>query len=389
MSPTQSQPDPSPARPLPGRARARRARRRLRRHRHEPALRAPRVLPRRVRRRAHAEARARRAVAGVLVARGGHLGQVPRLRAARRQPRRGRHPRADRARGAARRRARGSAWALALLGVFGAALLYGDGMITPAISVLSAVEGLEVAAPGLGRFVVPITVAILIGALRDPAPRHRARRRAVRAGHGGLVRDARGARRARHRRGAGRARARSRPGTPCASSRSNGGHGFVVLGVGVPGRDGRRGALRRHGALRPRARSGSPGSALVLPALLLNYFGQGALLLEDPAAAENPFFRLAPELGALPADRARHRRHGDRLAGADLGRLLAHAPGDPARLLPAPRRSATPRRARAGQIYVAPVNWVLMVAACALVLGFGSSSEPRGGLRHGGDARRW
>src|SRR5262247_2804412 len=58
---------------------------------------------------------------------------------------------------------RGLPWALALLGVFGASLLYGDGMITPAISVLSAVEGLELAAPGLDSWVVPLTVLILIG----------------------------------------------------------------------------------------------------------------------------------------------------------------------------------------------------------------------------------
>ena len=61
---------------------------------------------------------------------------------------------------------------LVLLGLFGAALLYGDGMITPAISVLSAVEGLEVATPLFEPYVIPITIAILVGAVRRAAPRH-------------------------------------------------------------------------------------------------------------------------------------------------------------------------------------------------------------------------
>ena len=69
-----------------------------------------------------------------------------------------------------------------VLGLFGAALFFGDGMITPAISVLSAVEGLEVATPGPARFRrVPITLVVLVGAVLDPEPRHRHDRRAVRA----------------------------------------------------------------------------------------------------------------------------------------------------------------------------------------------------------------
>ena len=62
---------------------------------------------------------------------------------------------------------------LVLLGIFGAALLYGDGMITPAITVLGAVEGLKVATPLFEPYVVPVAVVILIGGVRDPAARHR------------------------------------------------------------------------------------------------------------------------------------------------------------------------------------------------------------------------
>ena len=80
--------------------------------------------------------------------------------------------------------------------------------------------------------------------------------------------------------------------------------------------------------------------ALVLPALLLNYFGQGALLLRDPQAAEQPFFLLAPAWALLSAGRPRDGRGGHRVAGAHLRRVLAHAAGRSARLLPAPRHRA-------------------------------------------------
>ena len=75
--------------------------------------------------------------------------------------------------------------------------------------------------------------------------------------------------------------------------------------------------------------------SLVLPSLVINYLGQGALLLADPNAREHPFFHLAPRLGALPDGRSLDHRHGHRLAGGHLWRILAHAAGDSARLLAA------------------------------------------------------
>ena len=81
-------------------------------------------------------------------------------------------------------------WWLVGLGIFGAAMFYGDGMITPAISVLGAVEGLEIIAPSLHPFVVPVDARHHRRALRDPEARHRAGRRAVRPGDVRVVRRA-------------------------------------------------------------------------------------------------------------------------------------------------------------------------------------------------------
>jgi hypothetical protein len=87
---------------------------------------------------------------------------------------------------------------LMIVGLFGTAVFYGDGVITPAISVLSAVEGLEVAAPSLHNWVIPITLLVLTGCSRA-ALRHRWHRQVLRARHAGVVRRAGAARAAAHR----------------------------------------------------------------------------------------------------------------------------------------------------------------------------------------------
>ena len=92
-----------------------------------------------------------------------------------------------------------SAYAVGILGIFGASLFFGDGVITPAITTLSAIEGLEVAAPQLHAYIVPITLLVLRGAVRDPALRHREGRQGVRPDHAAVVRVARRDRRAQHR----------------------------------------------------------------------------------------------------------------------------------------------------------------------------------------------
>jgi KUP system potassium uptake protein len=114
--------------------------------------------------------------------------------------------------------------------------------------------------------------------------------------------------------------------------------------------------------------------ALVLPALLLNYFGQGALVLEDPAAAASPFYLLAPEWALYPmvglATAAAVIASQAMVSGAFS---LTH---QAIQLGYCPRLPVSHTSAReSGQIYVGPVNWALMLAACALVVGFGSSAN--------------
>lgn len=264
-----------------------------------------------------------------------------------------------------------SAGAVMTFGLVGAALLYGDGMITPAISVLSAVEGLRLVAPELGGAVVPLTVAILVALF---AVQHRGTERigsvfgpitalwfvmlAV-LGLAQLVRD------------------------PAVLAAINPVHGLSFLV-----REGERAALvvgsvflvvtggealyadMGHFGLRP-IRVG--WFALVSPALLFNYFGQGALLLADPSAAGELFFRLVPAWGLVPA-----------VALATAATVIASQAmisGTFSVTRQAMMLGYWPRvrvdhtsKAEIGQIYVSSVNWLLMVATVALVLGFRSSA---------------
>jgi KUP system potassium uptake protein len=267
---------------------------------------------------------------------------------------------------------KGSAWALALLGVFGAALLYGDGMITPAISVLSAVEGLEIAAPGLERWVVPVTLAILIGVF---AIQSRGTGRVGRLfgpvmvtwfvtlgvlGVRGIAQEP-------------SVLAAVGPWHAVEFLAEKGGQGMVVLAsvfLVVTGGEALYADMGHFGRRPIRV----AWFGLVLPALLLNYYGQGALVLEDPHAAANPFYRLAPSWSLYPmvalATAAAVIASQAMVSGAFS---LTH---QAIQLGYCPRLSVSHTSAReSGQIYVAPVNWALMVAACALVVGFGSSAN--------------
>ncbi|MCA9592668.1 MAG: potassium transporter Kup [Myxococcales bacterium] len=258
------------------------------------------------------------------------------------------------------------------LGLFGAALLYGDGMITPAISVLSAVEGLHIAAPALSSHVLLITIAILIGLFM-------LQRRGT-AGIGALFGPVTliwffviGA--------LGLAAILDNPSVLLALDPRAGialltsGKlaGFLVLGSVFLVVTGGEALYADMGHFGPRPIR-LTWFVLVLPALLLNYFGQGALLLANPGAIKNPFYRLAPDWALYP------------LVGlATLATIIASQAvisGAFSLTRQATMLGFWPRveiqhksEEQIGQIYVPGINWLLMVVTVALVLAFGSSSS--------------
>ena len=274
-------------------------------------------------------------VAHLLVAHARRHREVPDVRHARRQRRGGRHPRAARAgaRSAGARAAGSGRRRHARAGLFGAALLYGDGMITPAISVLSAVEGLggrDAPARAVGR--ARSRCVILRRPVLGPARGTGSVGQVFGPVMVALVRGPRRARRCHGSRDGPQVLRRSRRTTPSlffadprlsrASSCSARSCSCITGGEALYADMGHFGA-------RPIALA---WFALVLPALLLNYFGQGALLLADPdARPTNPFFAMVPGWLRVSARGPRDGGDGHRVAGADLGRVLAHAPGGAAR----------------------------------------------------------
>ena len=261
--------------------------------------------------------------------------------------------------------------ALVALGIFGAGLFYGDGMITPAISVLSAVEGLEVAAPGLADYVIPITLAIIstlfviqrfgtgaVGKLFGPVMLLWFGSLAI-FGLLEVVDDP------------SVLRALS-PHYGVEFLFDNGGVAFLALGsvvLAVTGAEALYADMGHFG--RPPIRRA--WFALVLPALLLNYMGQGALLLSDPGASDSPFFRLVPGWALVPmvflATAAAVIASQAVISGAFSVTRQAVQLG----FLPLLTIRHTSDQA-IGQIYVPAINWGLFVAIIALVIGFGSST---------------
>ena len=140
--------------------------------------------------------------------------------------------------------------AIVAVGLFGAALIYGDGAITPAISVLSALEGLDIATPAFAALRPSRRGRDPDRAVRDPAAGHRPDRQGIRPDHGAVVRGHRRARPLGHRAASHRCWWRSIRATGSAICSPGGLTGFLVLGGGVPVRHRRRGALCRHGPFR-------------------------------------------------------------------------------------------------------------------------------------------
>jgi KUP system potassium uptake protein len=258
------------------------------------------------------------------------------------------------------------------MGLLGASLLYADGMITPAISVLSAIEGLEVATPALKPYVEPITVVILVGLFLFQ-PRGTARVGAVfgpitllwfitLAVIGGI-----------HIFDAPEVFWALNPLSGGSFLLANGWTGFVVLGtvfLVVTGGEALYADIGHFGT-RP-IRLG--WYTIALPALLLNYLGQGAFLISHPAEASNPFFRMVPHWALYPlvvlATMATVIASQAVITGAFSLTLQAVQLGFSPRLTIKHTSSE-----QFGQIYIPAVNWTLMFACIALVLSFESSSN--------------
>lgn len=263
-------------------------------------------------------------------------------------------------------------YVLISMGLFGAALFYGDSMLTPAISVLSAVEGLEIAAPGLEHYVVPISLAILIGLFFLQT---------IGTGHIGklfgpimliwftvlgvlgvfsIVQTP-------------EVLAAINPFFAIHYFQMHGFAGITILGAVV---------LAVTGAEALYADMGHFGKKpiqtawifLVFPGLALNYFGQGALILRDPTAVENPFYLLAPEWALYPM-----------IALATLATVIASQAvitGAFSVTRQAIQLGYLPRMqvrhtsdSEIGQIYIPFINYMLLIGVIILVLGFQSSSN--------------
>ncbi|WP_349970257.1 potassium transporter Kup [Pseudomonas caspiana] len=259
---------------------------------------------------------------------------------------------------------------MVVFGLFGAALFYGDSMITPAISVLSAMEGLELAFDGIDHWVVPMALVVLVALFL--IQRHGTARIGVLFGPvmvtwfvvlgllgiNGIV----------HQPEVLHAM------NPLWAVRFfivHPGIGVAILGAVVLALTGAEAlyADMGHFGRKPIARA---WFALVLPALVLNYFGQGALVLEDPEAARNPFYLLAPSWALLPliglSTLATVIASQAVISGAFSMTLQAIQLG----YIPRMHIQHTSSDAQ-GQIYIGAVNWSLMVGVILLVLGFESS----------------
>ncbi|GAC1328444.1 MAG: KUP/HAK/KT family potassium transporter [Beijerinckiaceae bacterium] len=276
------------------------------------------------------------------------------------------------------RHARAGSWRAALLivGLIGAALLYGDGAITPAISVLSAVEGLKVDAPQLAPYVVPITIVVLIGLF------------AVQRRGTGFIGRIFGpvmllwflALAALGIKGILQAPAILAALNPLAALNyliHAGPHvGFMMLGaafLAVTGGEAMYADLGHFGRTPIRL----AWFVVVLPCLVLNYFGQGGLLLSDPSAIDNPFYQLAPGWAHYPL-----------VVFATLATIIASQAiisgafsltqqAMQLELLPHLHVKHT-ASSEIGQIYMPAVNWLLALATIAAVLAFGSSDALAG-----------
>ncbi|MBX9793954.1 MAG: potassium transporter Kup [Burkholderiaceae bacterium] len=260
---------------------------------------------------------------------------------------------------------------LLLTGVLGAALFYGDSVITPAISVLGAVEGLESITPAFKPFVLPISVAIIVALFMA----QRFGTEAVGRLFGPIITvwfvvlGVMGALQIVQQPGI---LAALNPLEAIAFLQARGWHLFLIMGsivLALTGAEALYADMGHFGARPIRI----AWTGLVLPSLALNYMGQGALLISDPSALESPFYRLFPQALLIPAvllaTAASVIASQATISGAYSMTKQAIQLG----LLPRMRILNTSER-EYGQIYVPLVNWVVMAAVVMATVGFGSSS---------------
>ena len=263
-------------------------------------------------------------------------------------------------------------WLLLTLGLFGAALFYGDGMITPAISVLSAVEGLEVTEPALQTYVIPISLSVLVGLFL------------IQSQGTGPVGKLFGPVMILWFITLGGLGVASIAQTPAVLVAFNPLHGLayfqihgltglMILGavvLAVTGGEALYADMGHFGKQPIRY----AWLGFVFPALVLNYLGQGALLLREPDAAQNPFFLLAPEWALYPM-----------ILLATLATVIASQAvitgafsitRQAIQLGYIPRMQVRHTSDQAiGQIYIPAINWMLLAGVALLVLGFHSSGN--------------
>ncbi|KAG0190228.1 hypothetical protein DFQ28_002362 [Apophysomyces sp. BC1034] len=270
--------------------------------------------------------------------------------------------------------ARNGKWigVLMALGIFGACMFYGDAVITPAMSVMSAVEGLEIAAPSLARYVLPITLVILIALFMLQKHGTEVVGRLfgpvmivwfVTLALLGLY----------HISSAPRVIAALNPWYAIRFMHDHAVQAYHVLGsvfLVLTGAEALYADMGHFGAKPIRV----AWYGLVMPALVLNYFGQGALLLNEPSAIQNPFYRLAPDWALLPL-----------VVLATVATVIASQAvisgafsltSQAIQLGYVPRMKIQHTSARAiGQIYIPIVNWLLLLVILVVVLGFKSSDN--------------
>jgi KUP system potassium uptake protein len=258
------------------------------------------------------------------------------------------------------------------LGLFGAALFYGDGIITPAISVLSAVEGLEVAAPGLHRYVIPLTLAILVGLFTFQSQGTEKVGKLfgpvmifwfVSLALMGLDSLSKTPEiwHALH------------PKFGLNFFLRHHWHGFLALGAVVLALTGAEALYADMGHFGRKPIQAS-WLLFVMPALLLNYLGQGALILRNPEAVQNPFYLLAPDWALYPLIALSTAATVIASQAVISGAFSITRQAVQLDYIPRQRFIHT-SRSEMGQVYAPAINRFLLVAVLLLVLAFQSSSN--------------